>query len=312
MRQRSLAAVTTVLALVLLAPAGLAKPALEVLESPDVVVANPPENMTRENFNPDYVFSATVRVNNDDDARQINLEAIVYPDPSVEDCPRDKAAYPVSFIVKTRKLDAGGTATLGGAAHPQAGSDAEYWPLAVSKEYRNARTGQNQSIEEGEHTFCTNIRVTGEDPACDRPANRTCVIATESFRSYVRRSNAAPEITSFEISNEAPRPNQQVLFQADATDEDTKPREDTLRYTWILGGTERTGKTVRYAFGTAGSHNVTLEVTDGFDTVERTATIQVGQEGTNGPGDGGRDVPSLAPVALVVAVLGAAWLRRRR
>lgn len=297
----------TLLVLGPLGPAA-AKPSVQVLESPDVVVANPPENMTQDNFNPDYVFSAKIRIDNDDNEREINAETIIYPDPEVSGCPRDKQAFPVSFVVKNRKIDPGQTLTLGGAAHPQDGSADEYWPMAVSKTYRDGRTGQKVEIEAGEHTFCASLRVTGEDPACDKPANRTCVISPEPFSAYVRRENSVPEITEFSISEDEPRSGQEVLFQAKATDADTEPRPDNLRFTWELGQAEKTGKVVRHAFTIQGTHDVKLTVSDGFDTVERTATVTVPSPGEDG---GSQDAPGPGLLAVVPVVLTALALRRR-
>lgn len=294
-----------------LAPAASAKPQVAVLEAPDVVVANAPENMTRENFDPDHVFSVKIRINNDDHQRRVNTEAIIYTDPSVDGCPKDKRAFPVSFVFKNRKLSPGETVVIGGSARPSQGDAQAYWPMAVSRTYRDARTNETVKISSGEHTFCANLRVSGDDPACDKPANRTCVIASAPWRSYVRRTNAPPKITTFSVSDETPGPGQQVLFEADATDASTQPRPDTLRYTWKLSGETKTGKVVRHAFTVTGPHRVTLEVTDGFDTVTRSVNVTVQATSDGAGGTNGSPGPAVPAVVGVVS-LAALALRRRR
>lgn len=289
-------------------PAGAAKPAVEVLDAPDVVVANPPENMTRENFNPEYVFSVEVRITNDDQERRVNTEAVIYTDRSVEDCTRDARAFPVMLFRKNRKLEPGETVRIGGSAHPGEGSQDAYWPLAVSRTYRDARTGENVSVESGEHTFCVTLRVSGEDPACDKPANRTCVLSPTPFDTYVRRTNSPPEVTEFEVSRTEIEPGQEVLFRADATDADTQPRPDILTYEWDLGPATETGKVVRYTYTTTGTHEVQLTVSDGFDTVQRTATVTVATEGSGGDG---RSAPMPGLLAVLAGAVLAVLVRRR-
>lgn len=294
-----------------------AEPQLTVLDSPDVVVANDPETMsddpdTKEReFNPNYTFSARVRVNNDDTQRDVQAEAIVYADQDVgEGCPRDQQAFPVSFVFKRLNLSAGETHTFGGEDSRQEASGDAYWPMAISKTYRNARTGQNVSIEEGVHRFCTAIRTTGSDPACERQANRTCVLATAPFESYVRRENQAPHITSISANPENPRPGQFTLLEVEAVDNSTEPSEDTLTYTWDLGQETEQGPTVRTNFSTEGIHNVTVKVSDGFDTTERTKKVPVGDVSL--PDEDPQTSPVAGWLASAVLLAGVAWLRRRR
>lgn len=295
------------LVLLLLAPAATAAPTISVLDSPEVVVANPPENMTQDNFNPDYPFSATVRVTNDGDASQVNTEAVMYTDPSVNGCPDDERAFPIHIILKTRELDPNEQIEIGGSADARDGGDA-YWPLAISQEYRDATTNESVEIGGAEYGFCANVRVSGQDPSCEKPDQETCVVASDPFRAYVREENAAPEITEFSVP-ENPDPDQEVLLRADAEDADTEPRPDSLSFTWSGSGIEDTGRTVRHTFPSNGTYDVTVSVTDGFDTVERTAEIAVGAAGDDG---GGTD-PTPVPAALALAgLLAGALVGRRR
>lgn len=294
-----------------------AEPQLDVLDSPEVVVANDPESMSDDpeteerEFNPQYVFSATVRVVNDDTQRNLQAEAIVYPDQDVEEeCPRDRQAFPVAFVFKRLNLSAGEQRRFGGSADRESAQGDAYWPMALSRAYRDAKTGEEVQIEEGEHTFCTAVRTTGDDPACDRQANRTCVLATAPFQTYVRRHNEAPHITSVRANPENPRPGQSTLLEAEAVDNSTEPREDSLSYTWHLDGETKQGPTVQHSFPTEAVHEVRVEVTDGFDTTERTHKVPVGDV-TVDEGD-----PQTSPVAgwvaSIVLLAAVALLRERR
>lgn len=297
-----------------LAPAAAAQPTIEVVDAPDVVIANPSENMTGDNFNPDHVFTSTVRVTNDGDDRQITTDAIFYTDPSVDGCPRDERSFIVSFITKTRTLDPSEQITIGGAAHPSQARGDAYWPMAISQAYYSGATNETIRVDADTYTFCTNIRVTGDDPDCEKPRDQTCVLATDSFRAYVRRSNAVPEITTFDIGDTTPRPGQQIIFEAEATDADTEPSPDTLTYTWNLAGTEKTGKVVRHSFDVATTHRVTLTVTDGFDEVSRSTMINVTTSRTGGQdgGDGGQAAPGPGLAVLAPVAMAALLLARRR
>lgn len=310
MRRRGcLLSIVVVLVVSSLAPVALGRPTMEVVSAPELVIANPSENMTQDNFNPDYVFTATARITNDDTERQINAEAIFYTDPSVDGCPRDEQAFPVAFVVKNRQMEPGEELTIGGAARPSQAQGDAYWPMAISRAYSDGQ--ETIRVEQGEHTFCTTIRVSGNDPACDKPANRTCVIATDSFTSFVRRSNAAPEITEFSIGDETPRPGQQVLFRAEARDADTEPAPDEVRYTWTISREEKTGKVVRHTFDVATTHRVALTVTDGFDEATRETTIEVTTTGGGGS-DGGQDAPAPSGVVALAPLVGAALIVRAR
>lgn len=311
--------IVLVLALVAMTgvPAAAAQPQLDILDSPEVVVANDPETMSddpeteQREFNPEYVFSASIRVTNDGSQRDVQAEAIVYADQDVEDsCPQDRQAFPVAFVFKRLNLSASERVQVGGETSREDAQGDEYWPMALSRTYRNAQTGQNVSIEEGPHTFCAALRATGEDPACDRSSNRTCVIATAPFESYVRRQNEAPWITSVSVSPENPRPDQRALLSAEAQDNSTEPREDTLSYTWHFDREEQGGASVQHTFGSEGVHEVTLEVTDGFDTVERTIEVPVGDVEVDGD-DGTNDSPAPGWAASLVALALVAGARRR-
>lgn len=305
---RGLALAGLSLLVLLLAPVATAAPTISVLDAPDVVVANPPGNMTQDNFNPDYTFSTAVRVTNDDDPSQVNPEAIVYTDPSVEGCPDDERAFTVSFIRKTRDLEPNAQIEIGGSDDPTVGGNA-YWPMAISQEYRDPNAGESVEFGGDEHTFCTNVRVTGQDASCNKPDDQTCVVATDPFRAYVREDNAAPEITEFSVP-ENPEPGQTVLFEADAEDADTQPRPDSLSFTWTAGSFEDTGRTVQHAFPINDTYTVTLSVTDGFDTVERSVEVAVGDAGEEGP-IGGDDRIPLPPALALIGLVAAALARRR-
>lgn len=312
-------ALRTVLVLALLAgtgvPAVAGQPQLDVLDAPEVVVANDPETMAddpeteQREFNPDYVFSASARVTNDGTQRDVQAEAIVYASQGVgEECPQDRQAFPVSFVFKRLNLSAQERLQFGGEADRQGAEGEAYWPMAVAQTYHNARTGQNVSIDEGTHTFCTALRTTGEDPACDRQANRTCVIATAPFQSYVRRENEVPHITSMRADPADPEPGQPVLLEAEAIDNSTEPREDALSFTWNVDGETKRGPSVQHSFPTERVYEVELVVSDGFDEVNRTLRIGVGEatvdEETNGS-------PAPGWVASLVVLVGLAAARRR-
>jgi hypothetical protein len=311
MRSRRLVGLLAAAALVGLAGLATAAPTIDVLDSPDVTVANPPDSIQYDDkgnaeVNLDYRFSAEVRITNDGDPSQVNPEAIVYTNPDVEGCPQDERAFPAHLIVKTRKLEPNEQLRIGGAATPEAGGEA-YWPMYVLQTYQDARTGNDVEIENGTYTLCPAVRVSGSDASCDKPEDQTCVVATDSFTTYIRRMNQAPEITSLEVSDEPVDPGDTVRFQADATDADTQPRPDDLVFRWSTTAFEDTGKTVTTSFPTEGEHTVALEVSDGFDTTTRNATIAVGDVG-------GSEDTSLAPgpgaLAMVAALGAVAWLRR--
>ncbi len=299
--------VCALLVLVVACVGALAGPSITVVDAPEVTVANPSGNMTQENFNPEYVFSSEVRVVNDWEESQVHLEAWVYADPSVRECPEDEDSFPVSFVRKTRTLDPGQEARFGGSTASGDGGDA-YWPFAVSERYQNAETGEVVEIGDDTYTFCVLVRVTGSDAACDKPDNEACVVARAPFQTYVRGENQPPEITQFSISDENPEPGQEVLLQGDAVDEDTEPRPDDLFFTWRVNGAEHSGQTARHTFGQAGTYTVTLEVTDGFDTVTQSREVVV-----EGDGDGVMPDEAPLPVFLVVlAALGAGWVSSAR
>lgn len=308
-----------VLVLALLAgmgvPAVAGQPQLDILDAPEVVVANDPKTMAddpeteQREFNPNYVFSASARVTNDDTQRTVRAESIIYVDQGIgENCPQDRQAFPVGFIFPRLNLSAQEQMQFGGEAHRQGAEAEEYWPMAVSRTYHDARTGQNVSIEEGTHTFCAALRTTGEDPACDRQANRTCVLATAPFQSYVRRENAAPHITSMQANPSNPQPGEPVLLEAQAVDNSTEPREDSLSYAWHLGGQTKRGPSVQHSFGSERVHEVKVVVSDGFDEVNRTLKIGVGEATVDEETNGSPAVGWVASLAVVVAVAVA---RRR-
>lgn len=294
---------------ILLAPGAIAADlTMRVLESPDVVVANAAENTTKDNFNPEYPFSASVRAQNGDEQQNVFFHAIFYNGEGIEGCPeKQDDGFFVPPLQKQRNLSAGERVVLGGQAHPQQSQGPEYWPMALPDKFFNPATNETEEVRGGEHTFCFVARVSSSAPGCN---TRSCVVAKEPFSAYVRLENSPPEVTEFSVGNENPRSGQEVLFRAEATDADTQPREDPLSFTWELGRAEKTGKVVRHAFTTPGDHEVTLTVSDGFDETTRTATVTVPSPSGDG-GDDGRDTPGVGVLALVPIAVAALALRRR-
>lgn len=299
-------------------PWAAAQPDLTVTDAPSVVVANDPETMSDDpeteerEFNPDYVFSVEVRIVNDGDERTVRPEAIIYADPDTDGCPQEQAFF-LPFVQKRVELAPDERAHVGGSTDAQtANSDPQgYWPMALSEVYRDAQTGQNVSIEEGDNAFCTTLRTTGEDPACDKPTDETCIIATAPFESYVRIGNEAPAITSLTVNPENPRPGQRTLLSAEAIDNSSRPHEDDLTYTWSIEGETKRGANVQHTFPSQGVQEVRLEVTDGFDTTERTVQVPVGDVPVD-DGDGPLDSPGPGAVASLLLLALLAALRRRR
>lgn len=296
-------------ALVTLAGPSGAQLSVELLDSPDVVVAN---NVSKENNPPHYTFTATVRVSNGEEAHNVSVDAITYVDTDVEGCPTDGTEHPpvpVHRVAKQYELEPQESVTIGGSDDPSTASEEPdaYWPLVVFKEYPS-REGDNVTYPAGEHAFC----VAAFDVDCaqkEGPTRRECVLDRATFRSYVRRNNAPPAIQSVEHDPQNPRPGQTTLFEAEAVDNSTKPRQDQLTYTWELGPRTIHGATVQHAFPTERVHNVTLRVSDGFDTTERTIRVPVGDVSLDS-GDESNDSPTLAPVGLAGLLAAAALLRR--
>lgn len=300
------------------APVGLAEPSIEIVDEPDVIVANPPETMAddpdteQQEFDPIYVFSTKIKVTNDGEQRTVWPEVILYVDQDIQnECPRDESEEAIlpPFVRKRLNMSAGEQVVVGGATDRQTADDEAYWPMAIPQKYYSPREGGNVTIDEGMHTLCGTLRTTGDDPACDRSANRTCVVATKPFQSYVREENQAPHVTSISANPENPDPGDRVLLQAEAVDNSTEPREDTLSYTWIVDGEEVDGASIQHRFASEGVHEVTVEVTDGFDTVNRTAKVPVGNVTID---DGTADAPGVGALASVAVLAGLALARRRR
>lgn len=299
-------------------PAVSAQPQVEVLEAPDVVVANDPETMSDDpeteerEFNPEYLFSTQIRVTNDGTQRNAWPHTILYVEQDVEDgCPQDERRKVIrtDFVQLRFNLSADEQVVAGGETDRREAEAKEYWPMAIPKKYYSPRERGNVSVDEGPHTFCVVLRTSGEDPSCDRPSNRTCVVAKTPFESYVRRDNEAPVIEEVSVRPENPRPGQTTLFEARASDASTQPREDTLSYTWTLAGDTQRGPTIQHAFETEQVHEVELAVSDGFDTVNRTVEVPVGEATVD------EEDPQTSPVPGAIAsllVLGASALLRRR
>jgi hypothetical protein len=299
-------------------PLATAKPSLEIVDEPEVVVANPPETMAddpnteQQEFNPTYVFSAQVKVTNDGDQRTLWPEMIFYVNQDIEnECPRDRNEEVISppFVRKRLNMSAGEQVLVGGSTDRQSAEGEIYWPMAIPQKYYSPRAGENVTIDEGMHTLCGTLRTTGEDPACDRSSNRTCVIATKPFQTYVREENQPPHVTSISFEPDNPDPGDTVRLQASGIDNSTEPREDTLSYTWHLNGTEKRGATVQHAFGYEGVHEVRVEVSDGFDRANRTVKVPVGNvtvaTGTTA------DTPGPGAIVALACLAGLAVARRR-
>lgn len=301
MRPRTWPLLTLAALLVLPLPSTSAQDVgLQLLEAPSVIVANDPANMTAQNPDPDHPFSAQVRVTNDGTERRVTLFAISYMDRSIQGCPEHDSAIVVSMVTKNLALDPNEQRTLGGSAAHESGQSEAFWPMAVSRAYHDPRTNETKTFEQGEHAFCITVRVSSNDPACDAPEGQTCTLARDDWRAFVRHTNQAPVIEQASATPAEPRAGQQVVLRAQARDADTVPSPDTLIYTWDLGREEKTGSVVQHTFHTGGEQSVTLRVSDGFDTVERTLTLQVGGSGST---DGDRS-PSPGPGAMAAVLAG--------
>lgn len=289
-----------------------AAPSLTVVDAPDVIVASPPENFSEEQWDPEYTFSAKVRVENGEHSqRMVVWTPIVYADPDVEGCPRDEAepTFPASAMNKQRTFEPGEVRVMGGEDTPGSQLGDAFWPMAVTQEFQDASTGERHTIGDDAYSFCFKLLIHKDQPGCEAPDwGEFCVADTDTFKPYVRFENQPPGITAFSIGDENPSPGQEVLLQGDAEDADTDPRADDLFFTWRVDGAEHTGKTVRHTFGQAGTYTVTLEVTDGFDTVQRTREVTVDGQGD----DGGMEEAPGPGVAWLVAMLAAAVASTRR
>ncbi|MFC7229663.1 Ig-like domain-containing protein [Salinirubellus salinus] len=86
--------------------------------------------------------------------------------------------------------------------------------------------------------------------------------------------NQPPEITEATANTTSGPSPQTVAFTGNATD----PDGDALSYTWVFGdGTQASGKDATHTYGSPGSYDAYLEVTDGSNTVTSARiTIQVG------------------------------------
>lgn len=295
----------------------VAQPRAEIVNGPEVIVANDPETMRddpnteEQEFNPEYLFSVQVRVSNDDDTqRLVYPQTIFYVDQDVDDaCPEDDdRVIQANFVRKRLNMSAGQQVLVGDETDRRVAEDEEYWPMAIPEEYYDPVAEQNVEVDEGAHTLCTVLRITGDDPACDRPDNRTCVVDKTPFESYVRLDNEPPHITETRANPEDPRPGQTVRFQAQAVDNSTEPREDTLSYVWHLDGETKRGPNVQHSFGAEQVYEVELEVTDGFDTVNRTVEIGVGEATVD---DGTEEAPALPAFATLALLAAIAVVRRR-
>lgn len=295
--------------LLIAAPTSAQSVTIDLIETPDVVVANEPE----ETFeSPSYPFTATVRVTNGEERKNVSLQAITYIDKDVDGCPQEGTDHPPPRIFLVRKqvdLAAGESRTIGGSANPEIASEEpdRYWPLVVSKTYRD-RDGTNVSYEEGEHSFC--VVAIDVDRAEECPSLRECTLDRAAFEAYVRRNNAPPAITEVDVRPDNPRVGQSTVLSAEAVDNSTTPRQDPLSYTWVIRGERLSGSTVQHAFASQGFQEVRLEVSDGFDTVNRTIEIPVGDV-SRPSDDDGSPVPAPTGVAVVAVLAGLAVARRR-
>lgn len=283
---------------------------VQILDKPDVVVTTDYEGDTYTS--PRYLFSVQAKVTNGDQERGVNLLAVTYLDPSVEGCPEQRGE--VNWVnlgaVKNRRLDPGQSITVGGAKQPGDGGSDAYWRLEVFDHYPD-QTGGERNYSAGEHTFCVIAQVSEDDPACDQP--RACWLGKDSFRAYVRPTNQAPWLEQIEVIPEDPEPGDEILFRASATDNDTEPQADQLSYSWELGPDTAEGKVVRHAFNTPGEKQVTLTVTDGFESVSWEQTITVVGQGIGDGGDGtdGAPGPGAGVLILLLALVGATLVSRR-
>ena len=161
-----------------------------------------------------------------------------------------------------------------------------------------------------EHGFCVLAVVTGNDPSCDAPETSTCTLAAAPFRAWVRNSNAPPVFEAIEIVPEAPLVGEEVLLRARVSDRDRAPRADTLTVTWEVAGKELTGSTVRHRFNVGGFHDITVSVSDGFETISETRRIEASGPPIDPPDAVGNGAPLAPWLALLALALGARVRRR--
>lgn len=294
-------------ALVALPPSASAL-TVELLETPEVVVANEPGDVFQ---NPNYPFTATARIANDDEPHNVTVHAITYIDQDVDGCPTSGTDHPpprIFLVQKQKTLAAGESVTIGGSTDAsQANRDPDaYWPLAVSKTYRD-RDGNNVSYAEGTHSFC--VVAIDTDCAAQSRQLRQCTLDRAAFEAYVRRDNQPPAITDVSVRPGNPRVGQTTLLSAEAVDNSTQPRQDTLTYAWKVRADTLRGSSVRHAFASEEVHEVTLEVSDGFDVVNRTVRVPVGNASLEEDGGGN---PTPGPGSSALALLAAAALLSRR
>lgn len=284
---------------------------VQILDRPDVMVTTDYEG--EEYTSPRYFFSVQAEISNGDSERAVNLMAITYLDPSVEGCPeqRGDVGWVTLGPVKNRNMGPGDSITVGGAARADQGSPDEFWRMEVFDHYPD-QAGGEQNYSTGEHTFCVVAQVSEDDPDCDQP--RACWLGKDSFRAYVRPTNEAPWLQEVEIIPENPRPGDEILFRATASDNDTEPREDQLTYSWRMGPDRANGPVVRHTYNTPGEKKVTLTVTDGFETVTWEENVTVAGQGVADGDDGtvdGAPGPGVGLVVLSLAGLAAVLARRR-
>jgi len=88
---------------------------------------------------------------------------------------------------------------------------------------------------------------------------------------------------AFQSSPERPKAGEEVSF----SDESTDPNDDIVERTWSFeGGDARTGTTVSYVFQVAGSHKITLTVSDAkgnTDSISKTIVVELTGETYQNP-----------------------------
>lgn len=128
--------------------------------------------------------------------------------------------------------------------------------------------------------------------------------------------NREPE-ADFAVEPVSPTAADAVTFAADAADRESAP--ESLTYQWEFGdGSEATGRTVEHAYGSAGSYEVTLTVTDpaGADATA-SQSLDVAPTPTPSPTSTAEPASQFGPgfgTGLAAGAVGvvAAWLARRR
>ncbi len=93
-------------------------------------------------------------------------------------------------------------------------------------------------------------------------------------------SNTPPDVKIKALPGNTGTTATEFVFTAEASD----PDGDALRYLWTMpDGSKKTSKSFHYQFSKVGTKQITLSVTDGIDTTEKSLSVQVLKEIKNHP-----------------------------